>query len=407
MLLPESVYEIAPLILKYLRDEITEEERLKLNQWIYASEENRIFFEDISIEKIIKVQNDFDENAVWSKIQDGITAPAVAPPLPVYRRRFFRMAVAASIVIFIAIAGWMIWGNRSNKELGTKQIIGNYQNDVAPGGNKATLTLASGSTIILDNAQNGTLVQQGNIKISKLDSSSLAYNNAPAASKTAEALYNTISTPRGGQYQVVLADGSKVWLNAASSLRFPVSFTGKERKVELTGEAYFEVSHDPHQPFKVIMAPDAQGEGGGEVEVLGTHFNINAYTDEREIKTTLLEGAVKIYPSSGKGKELELKPGEQAALHTSGEIKLIPNVDIDETVAWKNGNFQFNDASIETIMRQVARWYDVEIVYEGKVTNSFVANISRNVPISKLLRLLQLTNLVHFKIDGKKITVMQ
>ncbi len=405
MLSPKSVREIAPLILKYLRDEITDDERLRLNQWVYASEENQDFFENISIEKIIKIQDDFDEDSVWSKIQDRISDPVTTRPVPLYRKPFFKVAAAALIIIFIGGGAWLIWNNHRAENVATKPSAENYKNDVLPGGNKAILTLANGSTIILDSAQNGTLAQQGNAKIVKVDSGLLSYNsNTGARPITSVILYNSISTPKGGQYQVVLPDGSKAWLNAASSLRFPTSFAGKERQVELSGEAYFEIARDAQRPFKVVV-PSAGSNQGCAIEVMGTHFNVNAYMDEREVKATLLEGSIKMTGPSPQ-KTITLKPGEQADLQSDGDIKLIPNADTDEVIAWKNGNFQFNDANIETIMRQVARWYDVEVVYEGKVSKTFVASISRNVPVSKLLRLLQLTNLVHFKIDGKKITVM-
>ncbi len=407
MMLPKSLNYIPELILKFFREEITEEEWSKLQKWINASDENKVFFEGLSIESIIKMEKGFDEVSVWEKVRAGIEIPVVPDTKIIPRKSFNRKAVAAiSIIIVLSVSGWMIWKNNSHRQVAQTQVSSDYKNDISPGGNKATLTLANGATVILDSAHNGEITQQGNQKILKLDNGLLAYNKTNSLSASAllktEILYNTIQTPRGGQYAIVLPDGSKAWLNAASSLRFPIAFAKNERRVELTGEAYFEVNHDSHKPFKVVIPASPSGEGGGEVEVLGTHFNINAYEDEGEIKTTLLEGSVKLMRSD---KSNLLKPGEQGQINKSGAIKIIQDADLEEALAWKNGNFQFN-ANIESIMRQVSRWYDVEIVYDGeKVNQNFVANISRNVPVSKLLRLLQLTNLVHFKIDGKKIIV--
>ena len=209
----------------------------------------------------------------------------------------------------------------------TKQI----KRDLAPGGNKAVLTLGDGSTIVLDDAKNGALTQQGNTKVLKLNGK-LTYD--PAGTKNDEILYNTITTPRGGQYQIELPDGSQVWLNAVSSLRFPTAFAGKERRVEVTGEAYFEVAKNATMPFKVVIATPAGN--GTEIEALGTQFNIMAYNDEVAVRTTLLEGSVKINQDS---KPVLLKPGQQARLQDKS-LKIIENVDTEEVIAWKNGYFR-------------------------------------------------------------------
>ena len=276
-----------------------------------------------------------------------------------------------------------------------KTEIKEMNHDVAPGGNRAVLTLANGSQIILDSAANGNLAQQGNTKIVKLDSGQLAYNSLNERSD--DVLYNTISTPRGGQYQIVLADGSKVWLNAASSLKFPTAFTGKERKVELTGEGYFEVAKNARMPFRVAVT-------GMTVEVLGTHFNINAYIDESTIKTTLLEGSVKVAKSD---RQLVIKPGQQAELTPNAEFIIHNSIDVDEVMAWKNGLFNFNKADIKEIMRQAARWYDVDVVYEGNISGEkYIGKVARNTNLSEMMKILEL-NGVKYRIDGRKITVMQ
>ncbi|HET9280085.1 MAG TPA: FecR family protein, partial [Flavitalea sp.] len=268
-----------------------------------------------------------------------------------------------------------------------------FKDDVAPGGDKAILTLADGSTVVLDDAQNGTLAQQGSSKIIKLDGK-LVYD--PANKNSREVVYNTITTPNGGQYQLELPDGSLVWLNATSSIHFPTSFVGKERRVEITGEAYFEIAKNRDMPFIVTV-------NNAEVQVLGTHFNVNAYNDEENVKTTLLEGSVKFV--SGDNINM-LKPGQQSQLANNGLIKVVNNVDVEEVVAWKNGMFDFENAGIETVMRQLSRWYDVDVEYNGKTDDLFIAEMRRNIKLSDALKALELTGKVKFDIQGKKIIVM-
>jgi transmembrane sensor len=310
--------------------------------------------------------------------------------------------VAAGTILLIATAGYFAINNKpvtTKTAETTKPVV---QPMVVPGGNKAVLTLADGSTIVLDSAANGAITQQGATTIMKKKDGELVYN---AEGKTAQAAvaWNTINTPRGGQYQVVLPDGTKVWLNAVSALRFPASFTGNKREVELTGEAYFEVTKNNQMPFKISIPPQPGGQGGAQVEVLGTHFNVKAYNDEAAIKTTLLEGAVKM--SSAKGQYL-MKPGQQARVGKDGKMALDENADTDEAVAWKNGRFQFNEADVETVMRDIARWYDVTIEYAGKVpVEKFEGEIPRNSSITEVFKILELSN-VHCKIEGKKITVL-
>lgn len=306
-----------------------------------------------------------------------------------------KLAAAAAVLIFISFG--IYFGLRSSSEnIQDKQIAVKNEliNDALPGGNKATLTLSNGKTLILDGAQNGVLAEQGNITVSKAKDGQLIYHVAGNTANQNIA-FNTLSTPPGGQYQVVLPDGSKVWLNAASSLRFPALFKGQFREVKLTGEAYFEVAKNPDMPFKVKS-------GLAEVEVLGTHFNIMAYDNESAMKTTLLEGAVKI--KSGTSTNI-LKPGEQAVLNKAGRMDVIENINIDEAIAWKNGLFQFNDTDVQSVMRQAARWYDLDVSYEGQIPKKrFTGRISRNVKASELLKILEYTG-ISFRIQGKKIIV--
>ena len=279
--------------------------------------------------------------------------------------------------------------------------------DRTPGGNIAVLTLSDGSAIALDSAKNGIVAQQGNVKISKLSNGQLAYNGLHE--KPTVVLYNTLTTPRGGQYKLVLPDGSIVWLNAASSIRYPTTFSGEERVVSITGEAYFEIAKNPSMPFKVNLPYPSGGrpEGGGgeatQIEVLGTNFNVNTYTDENVQKTTLLEGSIRLFSKDAAQK---LEPGQQAQVHKNGQLSVLNNADTEEAVAWKNGRFHFENADIETVMRQIARWYDVEIVFQGKIpTEKFEGEIPRNSNMSEVFKILELSN-VHFKVDDKKVTVM-
>jgi len=268
--------------------------------------------------------------------------------------------------------------------------------DIPAGSNNAVLTLDNGATIVLDTAANGTLANQGNIKVLKMNGQ-LAYNKT--GNMNVKPVYNTITTANGNQYQLILIDGSKVWLNAASSIRFPTSFTGTERKVEITGEAYFEVTKNPNKPFRV----DFKNEAGekDEIEVLGTHFNVNTYGDEPDMKTTLLEGSVKIKAGN---KIQMLSPGQQALLSSNG-IEIKKNVDLDQVMAWKNGYFLFDNTDIYTLMRQVSRWYNVEVSFEGKVTpDGFSGKISRNVPLSKFIKVLELND-VNVRSEGRKLTL--
>jgi len=397
MFLPESIHEIAPLIVKYLRDELTVEEEIQLNKWASASEENRFYLESLSAEKIIRIDTDYNEEAIWEKIKLTVAPPAHAPALPSRHPFYRRLTAAALVTVMLAAGTWLIWNN-THKQSASNPTASIYKNDVAPGGNKATLTLANGSIVILDTAAKGKVSQQGNTKILKTGNGQLAYTMDPSGlSHGREQLLNSVTTPRGGQYQLVLADGTRVWLNAASSLRYPVYFTGKERAVELTGEAYFEVAKNPKLPFRVKV-------NGMEVEVLGTHFNIMAYSDEREAITTLLEGSVKIIKGTANAL---LKPGQQSQVDEKGMIKIVDNANMDEVMSWKNGFFQFEQSDIQTIMRQVARWYDVDVSVEGNIADHFHVAIPRNVAVSKLFNALELTGHVHFKVDGRKVIVLQ
>lgn len=267
--------------------------------------------------------------------------------------------------------------------------------DVAPGGDKAMLTLSDGSKVVLNDAKDGVIANQGFTKLNKTNAGQLVYE-ADLSSKAVAIVYNTITTPKGGQFRIVLSDGTKVWLNAASSITFPTTFSPKERKVTITGEVYFEVAKNKQVPFRVVS-------GKQEVEDMGTCFDIKAYDDERSISTTLVEGAVKI--SSGQQSAL-LVPGQQANISNEGSGPInVKTVNTETVLAWKNGNFEFESEELHAIMRQVARWYDIKVVYDSNVKpRRFTASVPRNVNLSKLLEMLKFMG-VNFKIDGQTVVV--
>jgi transmembrane sensor len=323
--------------------------------------------------------------AIYQRLrQSGVSAPA--------RRRRTPWAALLAFVVLLVAGGYWSWQHRAAPTVAQRPARPAAPQALRPGHNQALLTLADGRTVLLDQAHLGLLAQQGGSQVQKTADGQLRY----AASTGASALlYNTVATPRGGQYQLTLPDGSQVWLNAASSLRFPVAFTGAERRVELTGEAYFEIAKDARHPFKVAAR-------GAEVTVLGTHFDVQAYDDEPALATTLLKGAVRL----GQGaQQALLRPGQQARCWPQGTLQ-VREVDVQHAVAWKNGYFVFNDEPIEAIMRQVARWYDVDVQYQGTLTNKdFNGKISRYKDAADVLRVLELTGAVHFTTQGRRIVV--
>lgn len=389
------------LIFKYLSENITDDELTELHNWAYSKENNRELFEEIlhsrEFQESTKYVTGIDRDAAFRSIQNQIQIAedeSRVVILSAKRKRY--LVAAASILLLIAGTAVIYLGIHRKAEDAPLQATQTYKNDAAPGGDKAVLTLGNGSTIVLDNAQNGTLTQQGNTKVLKLASGQLAYTGAFQSTAESIISYNILSTPRGGQYQVVLPDGSKVWLNASSSLRYPTAFIGKKREVELTGEGYFEIAKNAAIPFKVKV-------NDMNVNVLGTQFNIMAYKDEEAVKTTLLSGSVKI--TQGNADKL-IKPGDQAQIVADSKIKVLNDVDVDNVVAWKNGYFYFDRVDIKAVLRQLARWYDIQIEYEGTIpSQDFGGKIQRNLRLSQVLEILE-TNNVHFKMEGKKLTVL-
>ncbi len=299
---------------------------------------------------------------------------------------------AAAVLLFSVIGWWFFTHTELRTDLVTKNAAPAV-GTIMPGGNKAILTLDDGSKILLDSVGKGAITTEGNVEVVKTGEGHLFYKNDGSV---AEERFNTVSTPRGGQYQLTLSDGSKVWLNAASSLKYPTVFLGNERKVELTGEGYFEVAPNDQQPF-LVKINDVQ------VKVLGTHFNINGYSEEAATATTVVSGQVKVTRNEN---ELLLGPGQQAIASVGVDALQKRNrVDTEAVIAWKNGRFVFNSVHLDVILQQVARWYDVEIVYEGRTDETFSGALPRSENVTKLLNILDATGKVGFKINGKQIIV--
>lgn len=318
--------------------------------------------------------------------------------------------VLASILLALFITTGYIWLSSRHHDIPAAEATSQLANDIAPGSNRATLTLSNGSVVFLDSVPNGSLVRQGNTRLIKLNNGVLAYKKqrglthrqpAVRTARYEDAPYNTITTPRGGQYTVILPDGSEVWLNAASSLRFPAAFTGKTRKVELAGEAYFEVAKDKDKPFYVDVSTSDPNRNI-TIKVLGTNFDIKAYHDEPVIKTTLLKGSVKVVH----GKQTEvLHPSEQAQILQGSDDIRVSRTNVEDIVAWKNGFFHFNGDDIGAIMRKLERWYDVTVIYEGPPPSGhYTGIINRQTNLSQVLKMLALSG-VHFKLQGRKIIV--
>ncbi|MBO9202991.1 MULTISPECIES: FecR family protein [Niastella] len=318
---------------------------------------------------------------------------------PVHRVHFLRKWgwAAASIILALSLGVYLLT-TKTTKTLPPSNVV--QAADIAPGKNGAVLILADGSRVVLDSLGNGVVATQNGAQV-VLKGGALAYKASDAS--TGEVAYNTMSTPKGRQFQVTLPDGTKVWLNAASSLRYPTVFTGTERKVTVTGEAYFEVAHHARLPF-VVNVNDNE-----EVTVLGTHFNINAYENEKAIHTTLLEGSVKVrsaYAKASADKPVVLKPGEQAIGAVNSPFTIDHSPDLDKVMSWKNGQFNFEGASLGEIMRQLERWYDIEVIYEKGIPGvEFEGKMTRDVPLGDLLAMLERSD-IHFRVEGRKLIVL-
>lgn len=367
-----------------------------------ATEAEKHFLEEYyALFERSNASNDFQEKELESigkeleyRISETITTPAAR-----HFHLFTPMRVAASVALLMLLgtaAYFKLQPDDKPQQSITVATSNKPAEIIVAGGNKATLTLADGSKVVLDDAQNGVLSAVAGVSISKNAKGEINYSST--AEKSAPNQINILETPRGGIYQVTLADGTHVWLNSASRLKYPVSFSANERRVELEGEAYFEVAHRDKQPFRVISNKQT-------IEVLGTHFNVSTYPEQTRTRTTLLEGSVKVMSADSQS-HTTLKPGQEAA--TDGSTVKTRNVDTDLAVAWKEGLFRFDHDDIQTIMNKISRWYDVDVIYRDDVKDiRFGGSVSRFSDIEKVLNKLELTNTIHFKIEGRRIYVMK
>ena len=404
--MPTSPIRLRYLLQQYAADSCTRQELVELLRAIDDSKNDQDL--ESSLQAIWQeltgsdAASFVDRERVFSNI---ISHPAFGTSGT--NRLWFRRMAAAAVFLLLAGAGVYVISRRPSQKTIPAPIRAIA--DVRPGGNKAILTLADGSTLVLDSSHNGELGQQGNTRVIKLDSGRLAYRVMAADGAVASLQYNTITTPRGGQFQVVLPDGTKVWLNAASALRFPTSFDKGRREVDLSGEAYFEVAKEKI-PFTVHIYSSAAGMGGAGgqqpvsgIDVLGTHFNVNAYSDEAAVTATLLEGSIRLTAQEG---QKMLRPGQQGIYSKAGGmLRVVPDADVEAAIAWKNGYFPLDGVGIEVLMRQLSRWYDVDVQYEGPVTErEFGGQMPRASNLSEVLRILEESN-VHFRLEGKKLVV--
>lgn len=405
-----TIEHLTDLLMKHLQGSLSQPEQEQLNHWVQQSDRNRRLFASVNDEEQIRQLvllyasteiTDNNEAIILSKIRQGMMA---SQPLVPVRKMYglWRWSSVAAIALVVAGAGYFIINHKGKNDT-TAANKTTTPADIPPARDGAILTLADGRTVVLDSMGNGVVATQNGAQVTLKDGA-LAYGNN-AGSTTP--VYNNLSTPKGRQFQLILPDGSKVWLNAASSLRYPTTFTGNERRVDVNGEVYFEVAKNPNMPFRVSIATPAGGPGGSVIEVLGTQFNVNAYENETAVRTTLVEGSLKVMnlPPNGNTASVVLTPGKQAVITTDTRLK-VTDADVDKAIAWKRGIFNFEDASLEEVMRQIERWYDIQVVYEKNVPDiKFGGKMSNDVSLQGLLKSLQESD-VHFRLEGRKLIVL-
>jgi transmembrane sensor len=382
------------LIRKYLAGTATPEEVALLESWYIAAAQEQPdmtgepAYPNVEAEMLESLRAEQQELPGMG--QPGPDQPGIKSPI----RLWPRIAAAAAVLIVLSVGGYFIVHKSPTESIAQRQPL---ENDIFPAGTRATLTLVDGRTIPLDSAGGHTLARQGNATISSLNGQ-LIYSVKQGQSSAVQGgsmAYNTLTTQPGEHYSVLLPDGTMAWLNAESSITYPVVFDGNERKVKVTGEVYFEIVHDDKQPFKIAVKDQL-------IEDIGTHLNINAYDDESTINTTLLEGRVKVTKGSASA---ILAPGQQATIRPDGNSFQIQKLDADEAIAWKNGYFDFDRADIQTVMRQLARWYNVQVIYKGEISKrTFKGKVYRNINASQALQILSYFG-AHFQIVDKIITV--
>ncbi len=398
--MPEKMDDIVVLLSKHINDDLSPNERLLLDEWANRSAANRKLLNDIDDHDALKQElKDFDRLWNWfgksmsAKFENTLPGKLVEMQQP-KKQAWFKWIAAACFLLIIS-ASYFIFFNKQNVNSEITPIA--KTNDVPPGTYKAKLTLDNGATIILDNAKSGELTKQGSTVVLNQEGQ-LVYSSSKNIASS-ETLYNTLTTGRGETYPATLSDGSKVWLNNETSIRYPVAFTGSERRIELNGgEAYFEVVHNSAKPFKVIV-------NGTEVEVLGTQFAISAFPNEQNTKTSLLTGKVKVTANDASSKILV--PGNQANVDRSGSISIVKDADVQGSIAWVRGYFHFEEADMSAVLRQLARWYNIEVVNEAGISSAKIhGDVERNIPLSKVLANLEKMGNVKFKIQDRKVIVL-
>ncbi|WP_442591846.1 FecR family protein [Pedobacter sp. AW31-3R] len=365
------------LLQKYLDQTASPGEQRLIESW-YAHE--------ATIRKLNDKDN-FEHLAevLWQGTRRRAGIPILKKVIPI---RYYWWSAAAILLLGMSIA------YLSFREIPSITTIARAK-DIRPGTNKAILTLGNGKQIALSNDRSGKLASEDHTTISKTDSGKVVYEPEKGLHHD-QVVYNTITTPAGGQFQLRLADGTNITLDASSSISFPVVFSGKQRAVTMTGQAYFEVAHDKDKPFIVKTAAQ-------NIEVLGTHFNVNAYENEQAVKTTLLTGSIRLKAA---GHQAILKPGEQALVLPAAQRLEVGPADMEESIAWQQGYFRFRQEDIHAVMRKISRWYNIEVTFEGAVpAEKFSGTISRYKDISQVLGMLEYSKSVHFKLSGRRVTV--
>lgn len=387
----EKAYRIAYLIAGFIRHTLTEKEHDELDNWVNENDHNMELFEDLTDEKNLTANLEWMDTVQAEQSYQAMQKKgAFNVPSKFYNKKIW--LVAASVIVLLAV--FVVYKYTSGKRGSVEDIVTTDTTLLKPGGNRATLTLTDGKVIDLTYAKTGAIDDAAGDHVNKTADGELVYAKDSSISKNTA--LHTLSTPVGGQYKVTLPDGTKVWLNAATTIKYPPAFGGKERKIELKGEAYFEVAKNKGKPFKVLMGDSTI------IRVTGTHFNVQAYQNEKEQQVTLLEGSVTV---ANAGSVIELEPNTQALIKNKRITK--SNVlDAEEITGWKDGLFVFHDAPIESVMMQIERWYDAKVVYKTEIKQLFNANILRKEPLIKVLKLLQLNGYVHFKIENKTIYVL-
>ncbi|WP_410219948.1 FecR family protein [Pedobacter sp.] len=377
-----DTYKAKLILDKYREGTCSEEELALLESWYVNSQPADIDL--ISGQDLIAIKND-----IWNTLPVH-NEPEIIPVKKIKLSTSFKYWAAAAVLIILSVSIYLTKHNDFIRKVNNKFA----STDIKPGSAKATLTLANGSTIVLDNANNGVIAGQNGASVIKTNGENLSYQRENNNSSVET--INLLTVPAGGFYTITLSDGTKVWLNAKSSLKYPTCFVGSERRVELTGEGYFEVAHNTNQPFKVKTK-------GQVIEVLGTRFNINAYGDENSISTSLLQGSIKIWAQDIPAKVLS--PGEKAIL--ADNTLNIQRSNVEDEIDWVNNDFIFNNSDLCSILRKISRWYDVEINCPAELSNmKFSGKISRSKNIQQVLNIMELTGSVNFKIEERRITVM-